>query len=494
MRVLCLGNNTEHTDTLAQALAATANWPCHGLLSSLGSQCIDYQAQGYYHTSTVDIERSHLISMAKDFDQIVVLDQTVESYGHPNVYYNTIKLATDIAAQCNVIWQNADMKSHIGFFERLVKDNKSFCIFPFIELLTNNGHTTVCCRSSKPITKISQLTDFATDANYQNIRSKMLQGISVPEHCHTCYAAEDLGIISARQQETVEWANRLGLESLNDLEKITKPVYYEVRPSNVCNLQCRMCSPASSELINQEYFKLKLINQPITQQHSGFDIVDLDHIVKLYVAGGEPTAMPEFFAFLDQCIEQGRNFEFMINTNAAKLSDRFKSQLKKLPHVQFTISIDGYDKLNHYIRWPSNWRTVIDNAQYLRQQGHKICFNVTVSMYNVAELHELLSFFDQEFPGVLVDAHVATGITSPWNFPQANLVIEDAVKVRQLRCYQNNHLLASVIESIITQFSADSATRDCKKFLNFNRKLDQNRDVDVMHYATKLWQATKDIT
>lgn len=330
MRVLCLGNNTEHTDELTRRLAESKQQQCHGLLSTVDGPILNFEQPGYYHTTLVDISYGELNEVAKQFDQIVVLDQEFESYNHPDFYYRTIKAAGDLSTLISVIWQNENMKSHIGFFERLVKENPSFCIFPFIELLANNDHTTVCCRSSTPITKISELENFATDKNYQEIRNNMLNGIKMPSHCHACYKDEDLGIISARQQETVEWANRLGLKSLEDLKSITKPVYYEVRPSNVCNLQCRMCAPASSELINQEFSKLKIIQEPVNFSYSGFEIIDLGHVKKLYVAGGEPTAMPEFYEFLDQCIASGQKFEFLINTNAVKFSDKFKSQLKKI--------------------------------------------------------------------------------------------------------------------------------------------------------------------
>ena len=39
--------------------------------------------------------------------------------------------------------------------------------------------------------------------------------------------------------------------------------------------------------------------------------------MKLYVAGGEPTAMPEFYVFLKKCVRRKyTNFEFIVNTNA----------------------------------------------------------------------------------------------------------------------------------------------------------------------------------
>ena len=493
MRILCLGNNTKHTDTLTKKIATDQGLTCHGLLSE-SDNLMEYSQPGYYHTTVIDISYGKLLSMSKEFDQVLVLDQKKESYSHVDFYYKTIQLATQLY---NTIWQNVSMQQDVDFFENLVTTNSSFCILPFIELLTNNNHTTVCCRSDTPIVEIHKLTDYQTDKNYQAIRNKMLAGVAVPDHCSVCYKTEALGIRSDRQQQTVEWANRLNLHSLNDLSLIQHPVYYEVRPSNVCNLQCRTCSPDSSELINQEFYRIGLIDNPVKLQYSNFDIVNVRHVKKLYVAGGEPTAMPEFYDFLDRCINSRSNFDFTVNTNAVKLSEKFKKQLKHLPHLQFIVSIDGYGDLNHYIRWPSNWDSILTNVHYLHNQGHVISFNVTVSMYNVAELHQLLSFFDQEFPGVLVHCQLASGITSPLNFPRPDMILKDAEKVRQLSCYHNDPLLSSFIKGIIKHFQnvvlSDISIADVRNFVDYNAALDKSRGINLKNYAPKLWQSLQGI-
>lgn len=491
MQILCIGNNTEHTDFLAREIASQYNLPCYGLLSE--DTTTDFSRTGVYHSSVLDLRRGALVEIGQKFDKVIILNQTSDSYGHPNAFYITASVGQELSGLTTVEWQNPDMNQTISFFEKLVKENQSFCIFPFIELLTNNDHTTVCCRSLRPITKVSELGDYNTNPEYQKIRQNMINGTMMPEHCNSCYKQEQLGMISARQQETVEWANRLQLKSLDDLQAITHPVYYEVRPSNVCNLQCRMCYPDNSELINKEYVKIGLASKLKKIAYSGFEIVDLDHVKKLYVAGGEPTAMPEFYNFLDSCIHSGRTFEFTVNTNAVKFSDKFKQQLAKLPHMQFIVSIDGFDRLNDYIRWPSNWSQIIDNVKYLRQHGHVVHFNTTVSMYNVYDLHSLLRFFDQEFLGTRVHCQSAEGLTTPFNFPNANLVVNDFQKIKSLCCYQDDPLLASFVDSIISYFN-NRTTVDRQavlKFKKFNQTLDQSRGSNIEDYAPILSQELK---
>ena len=497
MKILCLGNNTEDTDIKTRELAKTNLSECYGLLSELDGPMPRITQDGWYHSSVYDLEYNRLVELAKAFNSVIMLNQSKEQYSHPTAFYKTVTLVKNLP---NGEFLDSSYTTDIDFFENLVKTNKSFCIFPFIELLTNqrtDGYTTVCCRSSTPITHLSLITDWKTNSDYTNIRNKMLNNVLIPEHCTSCYALENRNILSAREQETVEWANKLNLTSLDDLNEITHPAYYEIRPSNVCNLQCRMCSPTSSHLIGREYKKINLISTIPPKERSDFSIVDFTNLKKLYVAGGEPTAMPEFYKFLDLCIQNKKtNFEFLINTNATKLSDRFKKQLKQFSNLQFIISLEGVDRLNHYIRWPSNWNTIIENMHYLRKHNHIITTNTTVSIYNVTNLYNLLKFFDDEFPGMLVHCLPCTStndMLSGFNFPNSKLALDRLLPIRQLNCYKNDRLLKSFIDGIITHYQTIPGVdlTKLKLFFEFNDKLDQSRNIQLVDYIPELENARK---
>lgn len=494
MKILCIGNNTTDTDFRTKKLANQNGLPCLGLLSDLEVPVPleSIKQDGYYHTSVYDIEFGRLLELSLIFNQVIILDQPREEYTHPDAFYKTIRLAQLIPT---AIYLDPSYQTQINFFKNLVKENPSFCIFPFVELLTINGNTTVCCRSSTPITRLDSIVDYKTDPHYQQIRNKMINGDLVPEHCSSCYQLEELGILSARQQETVEWANRLNLTSLEDLDKIEHPVYYEVRPSNVCNLQCRMCNPESSNLIAREYKRIGLISEIVEQEFNDFDFVDLQNLKKLYVAGGEPTAMPAFYNFIDRCINNCRtDFEFVVNTNAVKFNNRFKKQLQQFTNLQFIISIDGYQEINNYIRWPSKWSSIIENVKYLKEHGHTISFNTTVSIYNVTKLFDVLNFFDQEFPGTLVHCQLAKSnddMLSALNFP--NLDVSNLLLIQNLQCYRNDPLLASFVDGLITHYEqCISCDLDkLRMFFDFNDRLDHSRSVKLYDYIPELEQTRK---
>lgn len=495
MKTLCLGNNTEETDIRTRQLAKDNQEEYHGLLSELDGLILNTTQPGWYHSSVYDIEPGRLVELASEFDSVIMLDQPREQYSHPTAFYRTVAFIKNLP---NGKFLDPSYAVNIDFFENLVKTNKSFCIFPFIELLTNqrsDGYTTVCCRSTTPVAHVSDITDWKTNKNYKKLRDKMIDGTKIPEHCATCYALEDKGILSAREYETVEWANRLNLTSLSDLEQITHPAYYEIRPSNVCNLQCRMCGPISSHLIAREYKKLNLIPEVVPVEHSDFSMINFTNLKKLYVAGGEPTAMPEFYNFLDRCIENKQtDFEFAVNTNATKFSDRFKKQLKHFSNLQFIISLEGAGALNHYIRWPSDWDNIVENMHYLRKHNHVISTNTTVSIYNVTRLYKLLKFFDNEFPDMLVHVSSCSSESDrldPFNFPDAKLALERLLPIQNLNCYHNDRLLKSYIDGIIAHYQTSPRPNinKLKLFFEFNDKLDQSRNIRLADYIPELEQA-----
>jgi hypothetical protein len=490
IKVLCLGNNTEDTDTLTRQLAVESGSHCHGLLSEIDRYLTpqDYQEPGYYHSSIYDIEFGRLIDIGNEFDMLIMLDQSAENWSHPDAFYNTIRVLKSVKIPVKFLDPSAPQV--VDYFKQLVDTNPSFCAFPFIELLVDRGNTKVCCRSARPITSIHQLKDYKTDFNYQKIRQKMLTGERIPEHCQSCYALEDLGIISARQQETVEWANRLQFKSVQDFCDVSMPVYYEVRASNKCNLQCRMCEPGSSHLIDREYRQIGLIDRykdPAKKFGGGFDIVKFENLKKLYIAGGEPLVMSETYDFLDRCVREGKtDFELLINTNGTKLSDKFKQLIGHFSNLQFIFSIDGFGDLNHYIRWPSRWEVILDHWQYLRDNNHKVIVNTTVSIYNIHHLHILYQFIDRRFPGTLVHCQIVESpkYLSPWLFPDRASVIESMIEVQQTSCYRNDALFASSIDGYIEFFRSENTYQAATllEFFYFNDVLDQSRSIRLRDY------------
>jgi MoaA/NifB/PqqE/SkfB family radical SAM enzyme len=486
MRILCLGNNTEDTDQRATAIASNVGLSNYGLISDLDSivnlNNLNLQ-EGVYHTSVYDMVPGRIITLAKQFQRVLVLDQPKEEWSHPDSYLNTIDLAKGIPH----IEFESSLDFDLSYWEDLVNNNKSICIFPFIELLVQNGNTTVCCRSREKVTTLKELGDFNNNKEYNKIRNNMLADNPV-SNCEYCYRVEKSGLRSARQQETIEWANRLNLRSVDDLKTVNGPAYYEVRPSNNCNLQCRICSPHFSKLIEDEYNQLGLHDPQISYQYSDFDFVNISKIKKLYVAGGEPTAMPEFYKFLRDCISNNTvDFEFVVNTNAHKVSSTLLKLGAEFDNLQFIVSVDGFEKANEYSRWLSNWNKQVENVHRLINNGHKVTFNVSVSIYTIFSFAQLIKFLESEFPKSLIHAQYVYGDRHPFIIEYSADTIEQLKTLTNTDTYKGDNLFRSFVDTIVSDASNSRFNKTkLKKFFEFNDLLDESRSVKLADYIPEL--------
>ena len=283
-KILCLGNNSYDTDQKVSVLATQNQTINHVLISSVNFMPTMF---GYYHTTVIDLHPGEIIRLSKHFNVVMLLDQSSEEWSHPTLFSTTMKLIWELKELGReIIFQNPKITESNMFFNELLETNKSFCIYPFT-LLTSAGNevTSACVRSGgTPITKIKNLTDWQNDPGYQKIRTKMLAGEKIPEHCSYCYNLEKDGGKGVRYFDTIDWATRLGLTSLDDLKKITTPVHYEIRPSNKCNLKCRSCIPRHSHLIDQEFknIGITLKSSQDLDSYTGFDLVKFDNLKRLF--------------------------------------------------------------------------------------------------------------------------------------------------------------------------------------------------------------------
>jgi len=352
-------------------------------------------------------------------------------------------------------------------------------------------------KCSDPVTKIESITDWSTDPAFAPIRNNMLAGLQMTDKCNICYEREELSGESARQFESLEWVMDLRLTNKLDLKNVKYPVSYEIRPSNKCNIMCRMCDDKHSHLIEEENKKLGI---PVTTdtwrfQDFPYDKINFDTAKRIYWAGGEPTIFPEFYEFLRRCIKQNQtNFDLNIGTNAQKLSDRLMDLLKEFPRVTFSVSIDGYKKINDYIRWGSNFDTIVDNCHRVQEQGHVLAFQTVISLYNATRVHEIYEFYDREFPGcnTLVQPAGDTSTSlGPWHNPLRKQVLESMYRCRETKVYYNsgrntNHL----VDEIIDRFENYDCDFDLlAAFFKYNDQLDQARGSRLGDYIPELEQA-----
>jgi organic radical activating enzyme len=90
---------------------------------------------------------------------------------------------------------------------------------------------------------------------------------------------------------------------------ISSPVFYDIRPSNKCNLMCRGCEPKYSHLIEKESKTHNIVYDYIPTARNiysdlkNINIDNLDQTSRVYLTGGDPTVIPEIHNFIEQSIQ-----------------------------------------------------------------------------------------------------------------------------------------------------------------------------------------------
>jgi pyruvate-formate lyase-activating enzyme len=497
-KILCLGSESPNTNYIVDMLASQACAINHGLIKNVA---VMPEISGYYHTSVADLSPGQIIKLSKQFDHILMLDQPKESYGHYKLLMTTVRLMQDLEKLgLSVEYQNNKSAANLIFWRDYLEKNKSFCFHAFLALVNDIGSTVLCPKELSPLVKIENITNWRTTPEYLEIRNKMAAGELIPERCSDCYDREAEGQESTRQYETLEWAEKLDLKSVDDFFAVENPVFYEIRPSNKCNIMCRTCDDGHSHLIEKEWKKhksiplvdWKFINTPV-------EYINFESAKRIYYGGGEPTIMPEFYEFLRTAIKLGHtDFELSVGTNGMRFSNTLLDLLDNFTNANFAVSFDGYTAINDYIRWGSKFDTVVKNSRILLARGHKVSLQTVISMWNLTRLHEIFEFYDQEFPksGLLVQ--VGGGredVFMPYNHPFPDLVLESLRKCQQTNSYyMNGRSIKSQIDLLVDYYS--NPQYNCNidklhKFFKFNDELDLYRNTKLGDYIPELEAARK---
>jgi len=244
------------------------------------------------------------------------------------------------------------------------KTNPAICVLPWVhEYKAIDGKTAPCCQGDT-------LRDNET---LESIRQQMLKG-NKPRTCNSCYRKENETNYSARIQETVDWLKKFGEP---DIGKPTLQ-YVDVRFDPTCNLKCKMCGPSSSTLWQKE----KKVNFPVNDLNKDYlTNVDKSLLKKVYLAGGEPTFIKEYYSFLDELHQVNPDCEVIVNTNLKKLPEGWKAIIKKFKNLTIVCSCDAISLLGTYVRYPLGWEEFEENVKFVSEHANFLQFNLVA--YNL---------------------------------------------------------------------------------------------------------------
>ena len=309
----------------------------------------------------------------------------------------------------------------------------TFCVYPWMEFIVGpTSHIKMCCIADKAVEdKNNRVYNFEEDSieEYWNgyglrqIRKRMLSGKKI-KACSHCYYQESIGRISYRQSFNKQWLvdSEHRKEILKNIEESKRngykveqaPLYLDIRPGNLCNLKCRMCNPGNSSKVYKE--QKELLNSELSKEVA--PLIDTNYFNKpektfynwrkkkeiwdtiykwsegvkqLYFTGGEPTLIKENWQLIDYLIEKGwsKNINLVFNTNCTQAPSKLIDTFKHFSNVNIVFSVDGYNKAQEYIRYPSQWKSIEENIiKILKQRGKNTQFHFSpvIQVYNILSL------------------------------------------------------------------------------------------------------------
>lgn len=305
--------------------------------------------------------------------------------------------------------------------------NKNLCVLPFINLSTRpTGAFKICsegCHEHMPelpnLNNVS-IDEFWNHDNLKKFRKDMLDNKTLP-YCDVCNHIEENNGTSKRNSVNRKFLEKyqhiIDYAKENNGEVPTSPVQWEIRLSSKCNLACLMCSPTNSTVIESQHTKNfnslsqsdknLTINAKKLSSKLDTSFIDqiwdhIEHIDQIELHGGEPFYDEKCLLLLEKIIEKlpNNNIKLLVHTNMSFMNDRIISILNGFKEVNFQMSIDGLDKENEFIRWPSQWKVIEENLKIvdtrLTTTDNLVC--VAVTPYNCLTLDCLLSWVLENYP------------------------------------------------------------------------------------------------
>ena len=298
------------------------------------------------------------------------------------------------------------------------KDYKNFCIIPFISL---HGKFTLeryrpCCEWQGGFNgEYSSIEDLWNGKEFQDIRDQFNKR-QMPKQCSVCVADEKSNLFSKRQYHNSEYLDQVKYYTNNHKTIVDTPIYWDLRPSNICNLECVMCDTKNSSSISsrvytwKKSFKLtkeqdkmlgKIHGQK--QEDSYFEYMkeNVNNVREILFAGGEPFLMPEVLHLLEWLTENNhsKNIKLRILTNGTVFRSKWMDMLKSFKKLVLLISLDGVEEIVEYARYPNKWslleRNVVKYNELNKEPNCKVALNPCIHIMNFIGLHKLFKFAKQ---------------------------------------------------------------------------------------------------
>jgi len=339
------------------------------------------------------------------------------------------------------------MSDKIKQYQKLLEEKTgtpTFCVLPWIHMATRpNGDMRLCCNANssgagndheiglvkmphgRPANFAKETPMEAWNNEYmKSVRTTIMEG-NIPASCKKCFAEESKGVVSKRLWEAGTWLEedidfKELLEQTAEDGTVPEDLYYlDLRLGHTCNLKCIMCSPHDSSKWVADHkavyplFKNEELKKQMNWGRKEFnnfwhenpefwkDIYkQIPNLKQVYFAGGEPLMIKEHKLFLEEIIRQGYADKILVryNSNGLLIDEDMIELWSKFRRVKFAVSVDAVGERNHYIRFPTDWDTLVTNLHMLDNTPSNIHVSLAtaIQILNIKHLPELAKWKIQQ--------------------------------------------------------------------------------------------------
>lgn len=386
----------------------------------------------------------------------------------------------------------------------------NFCVAPFINMeITTEGTNRPCCKydafkledSTKTVANTSLIKLYNTE-ELTALREQFMHN-KRPEKCKVCWVEEENNIQSLRQVYNFNWLNKPSWGKPPEPKKVNfsqafngQPSNLDLKLSNLCNLRCRICGPWSStqwikdfnELVwaNKQTIKLWTENAKeklLIQEENQQILIDwAERLLRIEFFGGEPMMQQEHDDILNLMIKSGysKKQDLCYNTNGTFFNADLISKWTNFDLIVVNFSIDDIGKRFEYQRKNAIYNEVLENLNNYKiladmyELPHRFYLYITVSIYNVYYLNEILTELSQfSFPVILNLLHNPPSL-SIQNIPDR---IKPMIAEKLEKCTNVNYHTQTIhVNDIIEYMNSKSCDQeDWVKFLKYNKSVDDLR-------------------
>jgi hypothetical protein len=315
-----------------------------------------------------------------------------------------------------------------------LKENKYFCMFPWIGYRNLHGYYSPCpCMWRKDSTftdknnlKVRDYKDMCNDDDFKLLRKSMItedfENNPISEYCKMCKKYSYANMKSPR-----DWSNHYfgeffdeAIENTNEDFTLKNPNllrFIHISFGNVCNFKCKICEPQRStawipdwKSMYGESIDINFYNISHEDKQKHFETIkeELKHTKLIHFSSaGEPFLTFDHIQILNHLIENDKtDVHLLYNTNMSlrfyKTYDIYKL-LSKFKKVIILMSIDGAFEYNKILRGydkNTTWEVIENNIQSMIKEIPNVELHLysavgILNSFNITKLHKY--FYDKGY-------------------------------------------------------------------------------------------------